>query len=177
MPAEYAARAREQLRLYRTENRPRPAKPELVLHGHGLPGVVAYVLVLVAVFLVQVRAGYGVDWLGAGELAGSAVRAGDWWRVFTALTLHADAGHLVANLFFGAFFGAFAGQLLGSGWPGRPFSWRVARATLLMWCCCRQHTGPSVPRRRFSRPWVSSPHSCGGRSPAGDRPGRAVTGR
>jgi membrane associated rhomboid family serine protease len=123
VPAEHAARAREQLRLYKAENRRRPFRPELTLHGHGLPGVFAYVLVLVVAFLVQARVAYGLDWLGAGALNGAAVRAGDWWRVFTALTLHADAGHLVANLFFGAFFGAFAGQYLGSG---------VAWATILL---------------------------------------------
>jgi len=123
VPAEYAARAREQLRLYKSENRRRPSKPELTLHGHGLPGVVAYILVLVAAFLVQARVAYGVDWLAAGALDGAALRAGDWWRVATALTLHADGGHLVANLFFGAFFGAFAGQYLGSG---------VAWATILL---------------------------------------------
>jgi rhomboid protease GluP len=123
VPAEHAVRAREELRLYAAENRRRPGKPELTLHGYGLPGVVGYVLVLVAAFLVQGRMAYGVDWLEAGALDGIAVRAGDWWRVVTALTLHADGGHLVANLFFGAFFGAFAGQFLGSG---------VAWATILL---------------------------------------------
>ena len=123
VPAEHAVRAREQLRLYSAENRRRPAKPELTLHGYGLPGVVAYVLVLVAAFLVQARVAYGVDWLEAGAVDGVAVRAGEWWRVVTALTLHGDGGHLVANLFFGALFGAFAGQYLGSG---------VAWATILL---------------------------------------------
>lgn len=123
VPAGHADRAREQLRLYAAENRRRPAKPELTLHGYGLPGVVVYLLVLVAAFLVQARVAFGVDWLEAGALDGAAVRAGDWWRVVTALTLHADGGHLVANLFFGAFFGAFAGQYLGSG---------VAWATILL---------------------------------------------
>ncbi len=123
VPAEYALRAREQLRLYAAENHRRPVKPELILHGHGYPGVFVYVLVLVVAFLVQARVAYGVDWLEAGALDGAAVRAGEWWRVVTALTLHGDGGHLVANLVFGAFFGAFAGQYLGSG---------VAWATILL---------------------------------------------
>jgi len=115
VPAEHAGRAREQLRLYASENRRSPPGPGLTLHGYGLPGVAVYILVLIAAFLVQGRVAYGVDWLGAGSLDGAAVRDGEWWRVITALTLHGDAGHLVANLFFGAFFGAFAGQYLGSG--------------------------------------------------------------
>ena len=123
VPAEQAGRAREELRQYAAENRRSPPKPALTLHGHGLPGVAGYVLVLLAAFLVQGRVAWGVDWLGAGSLDGAAVRGGEWWRVFTALTLHGDAGHLVANLFFGAFFGAFAGQFLGSG---------VAWATILI---------------------------------------------
>ncbi len=123
VPAEHAGRAREELGLYASENRRRPTRPDLVLHGYGIPGVAGYVVVLVAAFLVERRVAFGIDWLDAGGLHGTAVRAGEWWRVITALTLHADAGHLVANLFFGAFFGAFAGQFLGSG---------VAWATIML---------------------------------------------
>ena len=115
VPAEHAGRARDELRQYAAENRRRPPRPDLVLHGYGIPGVAGYLVVLVVAFLVQRRVAFGIDWLAAGGLDGAAVRAGDWWRVITALTLHADAGHLIANLFFGAFFGAFAGQFLGSG--------------------------------------------------------------
>ncbi|MEQ1802067.1 MAG: rhomboid family intramembrane serine protease [Gammaproteobacteria bacterium] len=123
VPADHAVRAREELRLYAAENRRTPPRPGLTLHGYGLPGVAGYVLVLIAAFLVQGRVAFGIDWLNAGSLDGAAFRGGEWWRVFTALTLHGDAGHLVANLFFGAFFGAFAGQFLGSG---------VAWATILL---------------------------------------------
>jgi len=123
VPAAHAGQAREELRLYAAENRRLPPRPALALHGYGLAGVAGYLLVLVAAFLVQGRVAFGVDWLGAGSLDGAAVRSGEWWRVFTALTLHGDAAHLVANLFFGACFGAFAGQYLGSG---------VAWATILL---------------------------------------------
>ena len=123
VPAVHAARARQELALYAAENRGRPQRPALTLHGYGFPGVTGYILVLLTAFLVQERVAFGVDWLGAGSLQGAAFRGGEWWRVFTALTLHGDAGHLAANLFFGAFFGAFAGQFLGSG---------VAWATILL---------------------------------------------
>ena len=123
VPAEYAERARDQLRLYVAENRHRPASSALLPEGNGRPGVVAYLLVLVVAFLVQGRVAFGVDWLQAGALDGVAVRDGEWWRVVTALTLHGDIGHLVANLFFGAVFGGFAGRYLGSG---------VAWATILL---------------------------------------------
>jgi membrane associated rhomboid family serine protease len=43
------------------------------------------------------------------------VRAGEVWRVVTALTLHADVGHLLSNLGFGALYGFFAARLIGPG--------------------------------------------------------------
>lgn len=115
VPATDAERARRELALYAAENRRRPVLPPLAARGTGMAGALAYVAVLVTAFLVQARVAWGVDWLGAGGLDGRAVRAGEGWRVVTALTLHGDAGHLLANLAFGAFFGAFAGQYLGSG--------------------------------------------------------------
>ena len=41
--------------------------------------------------------------------------SGEWWRAATALTLHADIGHITANSFFGCVFGLFVGRYLGSG--------------------------------------------------------------
>jgi len=43
------------------------------------------------------------------------IRAGEWWRTVTALTLHSGLQHLAGNLAFGIMFGLFAGRLLGSG--------------------------------------------------------------
>src|SRR5690606_31643313 len=45
----------------------------------------------------------------------AAVRGGEWWRVFTALTLHSGAGHLLGNIGFGVLFGGLAARLVGSG--------------------------------------------------------------
>ncbi len=39
----------------------------------------------------------------------------EWWRIFTAATLHADLGHLVGNLFGLGLFGYFAARYLGNG--------------------------------------------------------------
>ena len=62
-----------------------------------------------------------------GVMDSAAVRAGEWWRVFTAMTLHADTGHLAANvttgfiLFglamarYGAGVGLLAAYLAGAG--------------------------------------------------------------
>lgn len=43
------------------------------------------------------------------------VRAGEWWRTFTALTLHGDAEHLVSNLSLAIFVFAFVFARFGAG--------------------------------------------------------------
>ena len=55
-------------------------------------------------------------WLAAGALDTLAVRLrGEWYRVVTALTLHADAAHLCGNLAFGALFMALLARGAGLG--------------------------------------------------------------
>jgi rhomboid protease GluP len=115
VPAADAARARRELASFEHENRPPPPVPPLRPVDSGSGFAAGYVAVLLVVFYGQVVNAFGVDFVAAGSLAGDAVRDGEWWRVITALTLHADAGHLVANLVFGVFFGVYAGQYLGSG--------------------------------------------------------------
>lgn len=36
-----------------------------------------------------------------GRMDNAAVQAGEWWRLFTAIFLHADIAHLIANVSFG----------------------------------------------------------------------------
>ncbi len=116
------AAALNELEAYRRENvyppPPEPA-PMPVLSG-GVPGVVAYVAVLLAVALFSHQRLFGVDWLSAGRMQAGLVVEEQWWRVFTALTLHLDAGHLLANVVFGSVLGVFAAQALGGGvsWLG-----------------------------------------------------------
>lgn len=55
-------------------------------------------------------------WENAGVSASERVMAGEWWRVFTALTLHADLSHFGANLAAGLVFSTFLLPLLGAGW-------------------------------------------------------------
>ncbi|MGA3169436.1 MAG: rhomboid family intramembrane serine protease [Chthoniobacteraceae bacterium] len=55
-------------------------------------------------------------WEDRGAASSRAIMAGEWWRAFTALTLHAGLGHLGANLAVGLVFAAFLLPILGSGW-------------------------------------------------------------
>ncbi len=55
-------------------------------------------------------------WLDRGEALSSAiVWHGEWWRALTALVLHGDLSHLVANLASGLLFSAFVLPHLGTG--------------------------------------------------------------
>jgi len=116
VPAESTDAALVQLRRYELENPPRrrPAAPE-PLHRHAWVGSAAYAFVMLLVGYLAGEFAYGVDWLAAGALRGAPTQAGEWWRAVTALTLHLDVGHLLANLGFGTVFGLLAGQLLGTG--------------------------------------------------------------
>lgn len=119
VPADVSAQAARELRLYDEENPPPPIAPPVVGERYDpMPGLIGYVLV---VCLVAGMAGYsffGSNWVAAGRVDGELIRNGEIWRLFTALTLHADVKHLLGNLVFGVFFGIFAGRLLGSG-----FAW------------------------------------------------------
>lgn len=108
-----------QLRRYDLENPPKQRLPEPEPpHRHAWAGVAGYVLVLLAVGYLAGLHAFGIDWIATGGLVGAAVQSGEPWRIVTALTLHFDVAHLVANLGFGMVFGFFAAQALGPGVAG-----------------------------------------------------------
>ncbi len=115
VPLEEAAAAAAELTQYRQENARAIGPRKLEEVGDGWPGVAFYVVVLVAVFAALREGFFALDWLTAGRLDSAAVRAGEWWRVVTALTVHLDLDHIGGNLAFGSFFGYFAGRYLGRG--------------------------------------------------------------
>lgn len=116
VPAEYSARAVEELQLYDEENPPLPPKPSnKTVDQDALPGVAAYVLVIGTIAWLSAHAAFGFDWFDAGRVDGALIRHGEWWRTITALTLHSGARHFIGNVVFGVLFGLFAGRLLGSG--------------------------------------------------------------
>jgi MYXO-CTERM domain-containing protein len=116
VPVTEHAAALAQLERYERENPPRrrPAPPE-PLHGGAWLGSLAYVAVMLLVGYLAGALALGADWLEAGALRAGPTRDGELWRAVTALTLHLDVGHLLANLGFGTVFGLLAGQLLGPG--------------------------------------------------------------
>ena len=115
VPEAQGELASAELGEYARENVPVPRVAPPPKIDSGVVGVVAYLVAIWAVWLLDVNGAFGWDWRSAGRLHVASIADGEVWRVLTALTLHADLGHIAANSLFGAVFGVFAGRCLGSG--------------------------------------------------------------
>jgi len=114
VPASLAAPAATELQNYRQENRYLPTPPAVLpIVDSGWLGVLGYLLVIW--MLPWLEENWALAWREAGNMQAGLVRDGQWWRCVTALTLHADLGHIIGNSLFGAMFGLFVGRYLGSG--------------------------------------------------------------
>ncbi len=119
--AEDAETAFRELQDYEAERR---AEREDALRGEPtlLPprqrasffSLFIYIWAMAGFFFVQAEAPAG--WTARGAADSTAILQGEWWRVITALTLHADGGHLVANIGVGLLFAGALLPWLGSGW-------------------------------------------------------------
>jgi rhomboid protease GluP len=109
-------RARAEIDRFLEENpRRSPPPTALPVYRHALWGVSGYALVLILVMAAALYRVADRSWVSRGILETGSLAGSDWWRVFTALTLHADLGHLLANLAFGILFAYPASQLVGVG--------------------------------------------------------------
>jgi len=133
VPAEIAEKARYEIWQYEQENRAsRPPPPGIrPVYQSGLYGAVGYVLVISLVAVLSGESAFQRDWLAAGRVDGELIRAGEWWRTITALTLHSGLRHFVGNLGFGVFFGMLAGRLLGPGVTWLAVVWSSSIANFL----------------------------------------------
>jgi rhomboid protease GluP len=111
-----APRAIEQLSEYETERQPRPPPPPPVpTLPNAWVGCLIYVITLIVIGLLVSNGFWRLDAFNAGELDAARVQSGQWWRAWTALTLHLDGAHLIANLAAGVWFGYLAAGQIGSG--------------------------------------------------------------
>jgi rhomboid protease GluP len=114
--AQDAACAARHLAQYESENRaPPPPPPPPYLHPRAWVGCVLYVVTLVGVAYVVSNGLVRLDAFDLGTLDCARVQAGEWWRAWTALTLHLDGPHLAANLGAGVWFGYLAARQTGVG--------------------------------------------------------------
>lgn len=101
---------------YEAENRaPPPPPPPPRLYPYAWVGCLVYVVVLIGVAWVLSNGLVRLDAFDQGVLDAARVQAGEWWRAWTALTLHLDGPHLAANLGAGVWFGYLAGRQMGVG--------------------------------------------------------------
>lgn len=114
--AEHRDRASRELEAYRAENdEPAPTFPWDAGAPHsGEPAVLGYVFVL----LFAARFIVGAAHRTAGMAHAERILSGQWWRALTALTLHADAAHLVGNLVAGSVVIYWLATRVGSGVAG-----------------------------------------------------------
>jgi membrane associated rhomboid family serine protease len=121
VPQDVADIATDELTRYQTERAERREVPLPVIAFAGSHiGAVVYSAVLILVAYCAGIGLFGVDWFDVGALESQPGAAAEWWRAFTALTLHLDQQHLLGNLLFGAVFGILAGRMFGPGvaWLG-----------------------------------------------------------
>ena len=102
------------LRQYRLENRGWPWQQEVFRPGLLFDwGGLAWVLLACLFFWLNTR----TDLQSAGVMDATAVARGQWWRLFTAIWLHADLAHLAANATLGLVLLGLAMGRYGTG-PG-----------------------------------------------------------
>jgi membrane associated rhomboid family serine protease len=116
VPEESAALARHHLIAVAKEAATPVHVPTLPkLRPRAWIGSIIYALVMLGVAYAAGSGLFSFDWLETGALNGAIPSTHEWWRVITALTLHADVGHLLSNLLFGVVLGYLASRSLGSG--------------------------------------------------------------
>ena len=112
-----AAEVAEELERFEAERRERAALPPVTPPGTAAYSTISlYICVWIMSGLYTVQVSGPKWWEERGTASSKAIMAGAWWQAFTALTLHADLGHLGANLAVGLVYAGFLLPVLGSGW-------------------------------------------------------------
>jgi membrane associated rhomboid family serine protease len=99
VPIRDYEKALEAIRLYKLENRRWPWRSEMFDAEFLFDwGALAWALLVSAFFWAQGRQPALHD---AGVMLSDEVKRGQWWRLFTAVWLHADIAHLASNATLG----------------------------------------------------------------------------
>jgi membrane associated rhomboid family serine protease len=124
VPADEAERAAEEISAYETENAGNPLqRPPLPHYPFDNRRDTALAFGLLLLFF-SLTSGYApffgmedLPWFPQGRIHSEKILNGEWWRCFTALTLHADAGHVLSNTLIGGVFTGILCMRIGGG-PG-----------------------------------------------------------
>ncbi len=111
-----AAQAQVAIADFERENPPPLRAPERVhpITGAAATGV-AFSLAVLAMYLRTGPEVASSPWFERGSADAAAILRGEWWRSVTALTLHADAGHVAGNAVLGGLLLALLARSVGPG--------------------------------------------------------------
>ena len=120
VPAGFYQSALDELRSFEANNRDWPPAPPVEHPQQENTVSTIWVLIGLGLFHIycQKQITFGstpVHWYQLGSADAGKILAGQWWRLFTALTLHSGGIHLASNIIVG---GVFVNRLcrdLGSG--------------------------------------------------------------
>lgn len=115
--------AQREIVAFEQENRDWPPSARNIINESPLsdlrkrtPLVVPVIAALVIFYRITGPWAESSIWFKHGVAANRQIlENGEWWRVVTALTLHADLNHLLGNIFIGGLLAYFLCRLLGSG--------------------------------------------------------------
>ncbi len=121
VPQLLRERALREIRLFERENRnwpPRlPPAPALLENSLATFSVLLTVGTFHNLTLLgpRITGLFRADWIAQGNAHAGKILSGQWWRLVTSLTLHADGLHLMSNLLLGGVFILLLCRQTGSG--------------------------------------------------------------
>lgn len=118
----FVQRAIDEIRLFITEN-PRDFSSTNILQARAAGNEYTTVLLILLLFLFDVIVNTALPsvglfphmWLQAGSASAADILAGQWWRVFTSLTLHGDGAHILGNAVLGGMLIIMLCRRMGTG--------------------------------------------------------------
>lgn len=109
-------RALDNLRRYDEENRDWPPRPAPERSRHAASIIPTLMFVALALFMLTTGPVASQSrWFTRGASVSTLVLSSEPWRAVTALTLHADAGHVLGNMLSGAIFASAISRRIGPG--------------------------------------------------------------
>lgn len=139
--ARDAERVLEEWRRYADENAAWPEPPAPMLEQTALPPTLLCMAALAIFFACTGPWTEGNSWFATGAVDSQAIVQGQWWRLVTALTLHADFNHLLGNVLIGGLMLHLLCRRMGYG-----LGWflTLAAAVLANWCNVVLRQGPHL---------------------------------